>query len=193
MPKDVRYRRAREFVEVVRGLWDSWDDDAFVFDKEDGRFYDPDRRHVLDHVGEFFKVRGPLDGLALAAGPAGGGAGRRFRRRPAAGGGDRRGRVLRAPVDRGRAANIIATSRSAWCATAAIPDHLKVMPGLGVMVAPTRQEAAGQVPGAAGPHPSRRGRKLLSKYLFFDLTGYDIDGPVPEVEQSGPAVALRSS
>ena len=56
----MRYRRAREFVEVVRGLWDSWDDDAFVFDKADGRFYDPDRRHVLDHAGEFFKVRGPL-------------------------------------------------------------------------------------------------------------------------------------
>ena len=60
MPKDVRYRRAREFVDVVRGLWDSWDDDAFVFDKADGRFYEPDRRHVLDHAGEFFKVRGPL-------------------------------------------------------------------------------------------------------------------------------------
>ncbi len=60
LPKHERYRRAREFVDVVRGLWDSWDDDAFVFDKADGRFYDPDKRHVLDHKGEFFKVRGPL-------------------------------------------------------------------------------------------------------------------------------------
>lgn len=60
LPKPVRYRRAREFVDVVRGLWDSWDDDAFLFDKDDGRFFDPDRRHVLDHVGEFFNVRGPL-------------------------------------------------------------------------------------------------------------------------------------
>ena len=49
LPKHERYRRAREFVDVVRGLWDSWDDDAFVFDKADGRFYDPDKRHVLDH------------------------------------------------------------------------------------------------------------------------------------------------
>jgi FMN-dependent oxidoreductase (nitrilotriacetate monooxygenase family) len=60
MPKTDRYRRAREFVDVVRGLWDSWDDGAFVFDKAEGRFYDPDKRHVLGHVGEFFKVRGPL-------------------------------------------------------------------------------------------------------------------------------------
>ena len=97
LPARPRIRR------VVRGLWDSWDDDAFVFDKADGRFYDPDKRHVLDHNGEFFKVRGPAHGLALAAGPAGGGAGRRLRRRPPARGGDRRGGVLRAPVDRRRA------------------------------------------------------------------------------------------
>ncbi len=60
LPKPERYRRAREFVDVVRGLWDSWDEDAFLFDKEGGRFYDPDRRHVLDHRGRYFKVRGPL-------------------------------------------------------------------------------------------------------------------------------------
>jgi N-acetyl-S-(2-succino)cysteine monooxygenase len=60
LPKHERYRRAREFVDVVCGLWDSWDDDAFVFDKTDGRFYHPDKRHVLDHKGEFFQVRGPL-------------------------------------------------------------------------------------------------------------------------------------
>ena len=51
LPKHDRYRRAHEFVDIVRGLWDSWDDDAFLFDKGDGRFYDPDRRHVLDHKG----------------------------------------------------------------------------------------------------------------------------------------------
>jgi alkanesulfonate monooxygenase SsuD/methylene tetrahydromethanopterin reductase-like flavin-dependent oxidoreductase (luciferase family) len=60
LPKHERYRRAAEFVDVVRGLWDSWDDDAFRFDKASGVFYDPDKRHVLDHNGKFFKVRGPL-------------------------------------------------------------------------------------------------------------------------------------
>jgi FMN-dependent oxidoreductase (nitrilotriacetate monooxygenase family) len=60
LPKHERYRRAREFVDIVRGLWDSWDDDAFLFDKQDGRFYHPGRRHLLNHAGTFFKVKGPL-------------------------------------------------------------------------------------------------------------------------------------
>src|SRR5437764_2759348 len=60
LAKHERYRRAREFVDTARGLWDSWDDDAFLFDKAEGRFYDPERRHVLNHQGEFFNVRGPL-------------------------------------------------------------------------------------------------------------------------------------
>ncbi len=56
-----RYRRAREFVEVVQGLWDSWEDDALVHDKQTGVFLDPEKLHALNHEGEFFKVRGPLN------------------------------------------------------------------------------------------------------------------------------------
>ena len=58
---DFRYRKAHEFVQVVRGLWDSWDDDAFLYDREGGRFFDPGKLHRLDHKGEFYKVRGPLN------------------------------------------------------------------------------------------------------------------------------------
>jgi FMN-dependent oxidoreductase (nitrilotriacetate monooxygenase family) len=58
---DVRYRRAAEHLAVVRGLWDSWEDDAFVRDKASGRFFDPDKLHRLDHQGEFFSVEGPLN------------------------------------------------------------------------------------------------------------------------------------
>ncbi|WP_213880697.1 LLM class flavin-dependent oxidoreductase [Pseudomonas sp. dw_358] len=57
---DQRYARAREFYDVVTGLWDSWADDAFVRDAESGTFFDPDRLHTLDHRGEHFRVRGPL-------------------------------------------------------------------------------------------------------------------------------------
>jgi FMN-dependent oxidoreductase, nitrilotriacetate monooxygenase family len=56
-----RYRRASEFVEVVLGLWDSWEDDAFVRDKESGVFFDRDKLHRLRHQGEFFSVEGPLN------------------------------------------------------------------------------------------------------------------------------------
>jgi len=57
----TRYRRAREFYDVVTGLWDSWADDAFIRDVESGVYFDPDKMHVLDHKGEFLKVRGPLN------------------------------------------------------------------------------------------------------------------------------------
>lgn len=57
----TRYRRAREFMQVVTGLWDSWEDDAFLYDKQSGRYFDPDKLHLLHHEGEFFSVRGPLN------------------------------------------------------------------------------------------------------------------------------------
>src|SRR6201996_5425679 len=56
-----RYRRAREFYDVVTGLWDSWADDAFIADVENGIFFNPDRMHVLNHKGPEFSVRGPLN------------------------------------------------------------------------------------------------------------------------------------
>jgi FMN-dependent oxidoreductase (nitrilotriacetate monooxygenase family) len=58
---DTRYARAAEFVDVVKGLWDSWEADAFLFDKESSRFFDESKMHVLDHSGRFFSVRGPLN------------------------------------------------------------------------------------------------------------------------------------
>ncbi len=61
MPHAERYRRGREFVDVVTGLWDSFADDAFVRDQESGIFFDPGKMHVLNHDGEFFSVRGPLN------------------------------------------------------------------------------------------------------------------------------------
>ncbi len=56
-----RYRRAREFYDVVTGLWDSFADDAFVRDVEQGLYFDPAKMHVLDHKGKYLKVRGPLN------------------------------------------------------------------------------------------------------------------------------------
>jgi alkanesulfonate monooxygenase len=61
MEHATRYRRAREFFDVVTGLWDSWADDALIRDVESGIFFDPDKLHVLDHHGEFLDVRGPLN------------------------------------------------------------------------------------------------------------------------------------
>ncbi|MGO8655170.1 LLM class flavin-dependent oxidoreductase, partial [Rhizobium ruizarguesonis] len=56
-----RYHRAREFYDVVTGLWDSFADDAFIRDRESGLFFDPEKMHVLGHKGEELSVRGPLN------------------------------------------------------------------------------------------------------------------------------------
>ena len=58
---DVRYRLAGEYLDVVQGLWDSWEDDALTFDKKGGQFFDPAKLHTLNHKGEFFSVKGPLN------------------------------------------------------------------------------------------------------------------------------------
>ena len=182
LSKPERYRRAHEFVDIVRGLWDTWDDDAFLFDKQEGRFYDPDRRHVLDHKGEFFHVRGPL---TVSRSPQG---------QPVivqAGASDH-GRQLAAE-----------TAEVVFCAHQTIdgareyygdvkarmarhgrdPDHLKVMPGLSVFVAPSRQEAQDKFEQLQNLISPEVGVALLSKYIAWDLTGCDVDGPVPVVPQ----------
>ncbi|XID93429.1 LLM class flavin-dependent oxidoreductase [Paenibacillaceae bacterium WGS1546] len=58
---DERYKIAEEHLEVTRGLWDSWEDDAFVRDKESGVFFDPSKLHRLNHKGPYFSVEGPLN------------------------------------------------------------------------------------------------------------------------------------
>ncbi len=57
----LRYRIADEYLDVVKGLWDSWEEDAFVRNKESGQFFDPQKLHTLNHSGEFFQVAGPLN------------------------------------------------------------------------------------------------------------------------------------
>ena len=61
MEHAVRYHRAHEFMEVVQGLWDSFEDDAFIRNKATGQYFDPKKLHTLNHRGELFTVRGPLN------------------------------------------------------------------------------------------------------------------------------------
>jgi FMN-dependent oxidoreductase (nitrilotriacetate monooxygenase family) len=60
-PHAKRYEKAREFFQVVQALWDTWEDDAFIFDRANARMFDPRKMHVLDHQGEYFKVHGALN------------------------------------------------------------------------------------------------------------------------------------
>ncbi len=170
LPKHERYKRAREFVGVVRGLWSSWDEDAFLFDKADGRFYDPAKRHRLDHAGEYFKVRGPL---TVSRSPQG---------EPVIvqAGASQDGRQLAAEtaevvfcahqsLDAARA--FYADVKGRMPAAGRDPDHLKIMPGLGVMVAPSRQHAIDNYEALQDLIHPHVGVALLSKYISSLASG----------------------
>lgn len=189
-PKAERYRRAREFAEVVNGLWNSWDEDAFVRDRASGVFFDRKKMHVLNHNGKYFSVRGPLnvarspqgqpvlvqagasdDGMELAAETA---------------------EVVFAAqntLDGGKAFYSEVKGRMAKYGRN--PDHLKIMPGLSVTVGRTTDEAKEKYERMQDLIHPDVGLGLLSRRIGFDLTGYPLDGPLPELPKND-VVASRS-
>ena len=181
---DTRYERAAEFVEVVKGLWDSWDEDALVTDKETGIFFDPARLHVLDHKGKHFKVRGPL---SVKRTPQG---------RPllVQAGASEQGIDIAA-----RSADVVYsvthevatgkryydTLKGRMAQHGRHPDELLVMPGITHFIGRTAQEARDKYDQLNGLVDPRLGLSYLYGQMG-DLSGYDIDGPVPE--PTNPAV-----
>lgn len=175
---DVRYDRAAEFVEVVRGLWDSWEDDAFVRDKESGINYDPTKLHVLNHNGPHFKVAGPLN---IARTPQGSpvivqaGASEQGRELAAA-----TADVVYAAAQTLEAAQAYyASVKGRMAKYGRHPDELKIMPGLMAIPGRTRQEAQDRYDVLQERVDPLVGLAALSNYLG-DLSAYPLDGPVPE-------------
>jgi FMN-dependent oxidoreductase (nitrilotriacetate monooxygenase family) len=177
-PKTGRYDRAMEFVSVVKGLWDSWEDDAFVRDKASGLNYDPDKVHVLDHEGRHFRVKGPLN---VARTPQG---------RPIIiqAGASEDGRELAAAT-----ADVIYAAAQTLDAARAYyadvkgrmakygrdPAHLKIMPGIMAVPGRTRQEAQDRYEVLQELVQPVVGLGALANYLG-DLSAHDLDGPLPE-------------
>jgi FMN-dependent oxidoreductase (nitrilotriacetate monooxygenase family) len=190
LPKVQRYRRAREFVEVVRGLWDSWDADAFPRNKQTGIFSDRSKMHVLDHHGEFFDVRGPLN---VARSPQG---------QPVivqAGASDD-GRQLAAETAEVvfTAHHVIETARAFYADVKGRMDacgrdrnHLKILPGMSVIVAPTKEEADAKFRELQELLHPELGVALLSRRIGFDLTSYPLDEPLPPLPEND-VVSSRS-
>lgn len=173
----VRYRRAEEFVDVVRGLWDSWDDDAFRFDKRTGVFADRAGLRVLGHVGEHLSVRGPLNVPRPPQGhppifQAGASeAGRDLAGRTAdavftLGGGD---------LDAGRALYADYKRRATLAGREA--DDLRVLPWYSPIIGATLSEAEEQFHEIARLTPDRVQIDLLSHTLHADLSDRDLDEP----------------
>ena len=174
----TRYDRAKEFVDVVTGLWDSWDDDAFLHDKASGQFYDPAKLHVLHHRGKHFAVRGPLNAPRTPQG------------RPIlvqAGAAEQGQEIAAADADVVYAAQTdIAGARAYYAGLKArmakygrAPELLKVMPALTAIVGRTRAEAQAKFDTLQELIDPLVGLANLSR-SFGDLTGHPLDGPVPE-------------
>jgi alkanesulfonate monooxygenase len=179
MPHAERYARAREFFDVVTGLWDSWADDAFVRDVENGLYFDPARLHVLDHKGKYLKVRGPLNiarpvqGWPVVVQAGASDAGRQLAAETAemvfaAGGPIADARAFYADV-KGRAKKI---GRN--------PDHIKILPGAFVVVGDTLDEAKEKRARLDGLVNYDSSIAAVSMALGVDARKFDPDKPLPD-------------
>jgi FMN-dependent oxidoreductase (nitrilotriacetate monooxygenase family) len=175
---DTRYARSAEFVEVVKGLWDSWDDGALLFDKAAGRYFDEAKMHVLDHHGRFFKVRGPLNVACMPQGHpviVQAGASEQGRELGAA-----TAEVIYAisgSLEGARAYYANVKGRMAKYGRA--PDDLKIMPALCPVVGRTRAEAQAKYDALQALIDPLAG--LGSLYSAFgDLSAYPLDAPLPD-------------
>ena len=181
---DTRYARAAEFVEVVKGLWDSWEEDAFPFDKQSGRFFDETKMHVLDHKGRFFSVRGPLN------------VGRLPQVHPVivqAGASEQGRELAAATADIVYAVHPSKTVAQAFYADIKrrlakyerSADDLKILPALRPVVARTALEARAKYDQLQELLDPLVGLARLNQ-TFGDLSRYPLDGPVP-IDELGPA------
>jgi len=183
MDHDERYRRAREFYDVVTGLWDSWADDAFVRDTDSGIYFDPEKLHVLDHKGPHLSVRGPLNiarpiqGWPVIVQAGASDAGRQLA-------------AETAEVVFG-GANNLADARAYYADIKGrmhdygrCEDELKILPGAFVVIGDTDANArAKKARLDALVHPDS-GLATLSVLLGTDISGLDLDGPLPDIAES---------
>lgn len=175
----TRYARAREYVGVVKKLWDSWEADAFVRDKEAGIFFDPDKLHVTNHKGEFFQVRGPLN---VARTPQGqpvivqAGASEAGRDLSA-----QYGEVVFGAPQNGLEATkvLYADVKGRMAKYGRHPDDMKIMLGLFPIVGETQQEADRKFEALLDKvHPDII-RQNITQITGLDVSNYDLDAPAP--------------
>jgi N-acetyl-S-(2-succino)cysteine monooxygenase len=182
---ELRYERAAEFVEVCKGLWDSWEDDAFPRDINSGLFFDPTKLHTLGHKGEHFDVRGPLNvprpvqGYPVFVQAGASSTGTAFAARYA----EMVFGTART-IDEGRLRMRAVKDQAATLGRD--PEHVKVLPGLAVIVGSTRQQAEEERERLESLlHIDVALNLLQIKMGGLDLSGFDLDAPLPT--DTGPA------
>jgi FMN-dependent oxidoreductase (nitrilotriacetate monooxygenase family) len=174
-----RYDRAEEFTDIVRGLWDSYDDDAFVIDRAQGRFFTPEKLHLLHHKGPNFSVRGPLNMKRPPQGhPVFFQAGASEASRALAA---RSAEAMFTPLHSLAAAQAFYRDvKGRLAAYGRQPDDLKIMPGLNPIIGRTMAEAQDKQRYLESLIHPDVGLELLSNAVGgYDLTPFDLDGPLP--------------
>ena len=185
-----RYRRAREFYDVVTGLWDSWADDAFIRDVEQGIFFDPDKLHVLDHDGAYLKARGPLNigrpiqGWPVIVQAGASEPGRQLAAETAEG-------VFTAQRDLAAGQAFYADVKGRMEKFGRDPNHMTIMPGCLVVIGDSVEEAREKRALLDSKVHYDSAIASLSIALGCDASDFDPDGPLPEIPESNASKSGR--
>ena len=192
MEHDERYRRAREFYDVVTGLWDSWADDAFIRDVESGIFFDPAKLHVLNHKGKYLSVRGPLNvarppqGWPVIVQAGASEAGRQVAAEMA--------EVVFASFGRiEEGQRYYADVKGRAAAIGRNPEHLKILPGALVIVGDSVAEAKEKHALLDSLVHTDSALPNLSMRLGTDASRFDLDGPLPPIPPTNAGQSGRQS
>ena len=182
---DLRYRMAAEYIEVTKGLWESWEDDAFIRDQASGEFIDPEKMHRLNHVGEFFSVQGPLNisrspqGRPVLIQAGSSEAGRGFAASTA-------DAVFTGQANRADAEEFSRDVKSRAAAAGRNPQEVLILPGCSPIVGHTPEEAEAKHLEIVGLVEINQALNYLGRYFNdLDFTQFDLDAPFPELGDYG--------
>src|SRR5215207_4679850 len=175
---ELRYERANEFVDVVKGLWDCWEDGAIVADKETGRYVDPSKVRPLNHKGRFFKVQGPVN---MARCPQG---------HPVIiqAGGSPSGLELAARTtdvvfsvvqELEPAQQAYADLKGRMAKYGRAPDEIAVLPGVMPIIGQSDAEAREKLAKLQSWLTPTNAAVLVASRIGYDVSGHDLDAPVP--------------
>jgi FMN-dependent oxidoreductase (nitrilotriacetate monooxygenase family) len=186
-----RYARASEFFDVVVGLWDSWEDGGLLRDKASGIYMDRERVHFLDHDGEHFRVRGPLNvartpqGRPVVAQAGSSEAGRELAAKTA-------DVIFTAQTKLAEAQAFYADVKSRVAKYGRVPDDIKIMPGITPVIGATEAEARERYEELQELLPDDVALQSLSHISGgLDLTKFPLDGPLPDLPPSNAAKARQ--
>jgi alkanesulfonate monooxygenase len=185
-----RYRRAREFFDVVTGLWDSWADEAFIRDVESGVYFDPAKLHVLHHNGKYLRVRGPLNiarpiqGWPVIVQAGASEAGRQLAAETAE-------IIFALAGNIANARGFYADVKGRMEKFGRSREHLKVLPGAFVVAGETTAEARAKRAQLDSLVHYDSAIASLSILLGHDASGFDPDGPLPAIPESNASKSGR--